>query len=91
MKSYSAEYTISVYEENSKICIKEFHQTFDGYNSLETVKDDVDSRIHSLMRKNGINNASLHLEMVISDPDGEYCDSDTIELRYADGTVIFEP
>ena len=90
-KSFSVQYNICVYENGSENCLQEFQQTVDGYKSVEALKDDIDSRIREMMRKNGINNASLRLEMVISDPDGEYFDSDTLDLQYIDGAVIFEP
>lgn len=85
--TYSAEYNITVGEGENE---REITETITGYLSIEAVKDDVDSQIRILMNKNGIEKASLILSLIITDPNGEYCEGDSTHVEYDNGTIHFD-
>ncbi len=85
--TYSAEYDITVVDENGE---REITETVTGYLNIEAAKDDVESQIRILMNKNGIEKASLILSLIIIDPNGEYCEGDSTHVEYNNGTIHFE-
>lgn len=85
-KSYAVTYIVSAEfgEESKEMEIK--HRV-EGYKSLYSAKKDVESQILVMMRKNGINKASLSIDLTFEDSQGEYVDSDTVCAEFQNGKI----
>ena len=84
--SYSVSYSISIINGKTEHCVE---QVVAGYPSIEVAKDDIESQIRVLMHKNGIKKATLTIDTIISDPNNEWCDSDSSHAEYDDGVITF--
>ena len=89
--TYSVQYDIWIYEKGAENKPLEIQKTINGYRSVDALRADIGAQMTVILKHYNIRKADIVLEIVITDPDGVYCDSDTLDLRCSRGEVIFEP